>query len=95
MVILLAGANKNATGTVHLKALLDQNLLLARRHTMGNHPGRAASGRGTGGGIVAAVKDHAGVKASLGIYGLSANEVKEFSAARREIFGGPAEIEAK
>ena len=31
LVILFRGANKNATGTMHLEALLDQNPLIAER----------------------------------------------------------------
>src|SRR5208283_2023336 len=95
LVILLAGAHKNATGTVHFQPLLDQNLLLARGHAMGNHPSRAASGGGARGGIVSAIKKHAGVEAGFGVDRFAANEVKELSAARREIFAAAAEIKAK
>jgi hypothetical protein len=90
VIVLAFGAHKNATGTVHFEALLDQNLLLARRHAMGDHPGGAASGGRTGGGIVAVVKNHAGVEAGFGIDGFAANEVKELSAERCEIFGAAA-----
>ena len=94
-IIQPGGANENATGTVHFQALLDQNLLLAGSNAVRDHPRGTASGGGSGGGIVSVVKNHASVEAGLGIDGFAANKVKEFSATRREIFGGAVEIEAQ
>ena len=97
MVILplvrLCGANKNVAGTVHLKTLLDQDLLVAGGNSVRNHPGRAASRGGTGGRIVSVVKDHAGVETGFPIDSFAANKVQELSTAAREIFGGTVEIE--
>ena len=45
LVISLRGAHKNATGTVHFEALLDQDALLAGGHAVGDHPRGATSGR--------------------------------------------------
>src|SRR5229473_8330024 len=94
-VITLGGANKNAAGTVHFQALLDQNPFIAGNHAVRNHPGGAASGGGTGGRIVSVVKDHAGVEAGFRVNGFAANKVKELAAARREIFAATVDIEAE
>src|SRR5271165_6833800 len=71
-IILLRGANKNTTGTVHFESLLDQNLLLAGRDTVRHHPGGAASGGRTGSRIVAAVKNHPRVQTGFRIDRLAA-----------------------
>ncbi len=92
---LLCSANKNATGTTHLEALLDQNVLVAGGHVVCNHPGGAASGGGPGGRIVSIVKNHAGVESRFGVDGLATNEIKEFAAAASEIFSGAVKIEAE
>src|ERR1035438_9676048 len=46
LVILLCGAHENAARTVHFEALLDFYLLIARGHTVRDHPGRTASQSG-------------------------------------------------
>src|SRR5712692_3199028 len=94
-VITLGGANKNAAGTVHFQALLDQNPLLAGNHAVRHHPGGAASGGGPGGRIVSVVKDHAGVEAGFRVDGFAANKVEELPAAQREIFAATVDIEAE
>src|SRR6266446_1846816 len=94
-VIALCGANKNAAGTVHFQALLDQNPLIAGNYTVCHHPGGAASGGGPGGWIVSVVKDHAGVEAGFRVDGFAANKIKELAAAQREIFAAAVYIEAE
>jgi hypothetical protein len=93
--VFSGGANEDATGTVHFEPLLDQNLFVAGGNAVRHHPGGATSGGGTGGGIVSIVKNHAGMETGLGIYGLAANEIKEFSATPRKIFGGTIEIKTE
>ena len=69
-------AEKYAAGTVHFEALLDQDLLIAGRNGVRDHPGGAASGGGPGGRIFSVVKEHAGVEAGFGIDGFAANKIK-------------------
>src|SRR5580658_9471780 len=92
LVDALGGANKNPARAVHFEPLLDQNPLLAGCNAVRHHPGGAASGGGTGRGIVPVVKNHASMEPSFGIDGFAANEIKEFSAARCKVFGGAHEI---
>src|SRR5208337_1317543 len=94
-VVLLRGANKNAAGTVHFEALLDQNPLVTPGNTVRHRPRGTASGGGTCGRIFSAVKKHAGVEARLGIDGFAANKIKKPSATAFEILKSAFEIETK
>src|ERR1700678_3513924 len=99
MVITLfavcCGTHKNVAWTVHFEPLLDQNLLIAGSNPMRDHPGCATSGGGPSRRIVSVVKNHAGMKPSLGIVGFATNKVNEFHVAARQIFRSATNVEAK
>src|SRR3981189_831134 len=59
LVILLRGAHKNATGTVHFETLFDHYVLVARRDTMRHHPRGPTTRRRAGRRVLAVVEQHA------------------------------------
>jgi hypothetical protein len=61
LVILLRGAHKNATWTVHFETLFDHHVFVARSDTMRHHPGGTTTRSGSSRRIFAVVKQHAGM----------------------------------
>jgi len=95
LVITFGGADENAAGTLHFEALLDQDLLIAGGNCVRGHPGRTATGGGSGGGIFSVVEKHARMQPGFGVDGLAGNEVKEPSSAAVQVFSGTILIEMK
>jgi hypothetical protein len=91
--ILPGGAHENAAGTVHFEPLLDHDAFIALSDAVRDHPRSTASSGRTGCGIVAVIKNHAGVEAGPGSDRFAANEIKEISSGARQIFGSAVEIE--
>jgi len=97
MVILplvrLCGANKNVAGTVHLKTLLDQDLLVAGGNSVRNHPGRAASPAEPVADRLRCKKIMRAWRPGFPIDSFAAKKYKDFPPLRARYSGGTVEIE--
>jgi len=91
-VIPVGSPYKNATRTVHLNALLDQDAFVGPGHVGCHHPCGGATRSRPGSWIFAVVEHHASMQPRSRVQGLASHEVKKLSARAFQIFRGTVEV---